>query len=138
MYLEHLNLSVKDINRSLVFYKAAFPHWYVRSKGEADWYGVKRNWVHFGDDNQFLTFNDSGVGENRNLKGHQVGLSHLAYVVNNIQRIIDRLKEGGFEIAKDGANNQYRKNVYFIDPDGFEVEFVEYSSDLPVERNSDD
>jgi hypothetical protein len=31
----------------------------------------------------------------------------------------------------------FRKNVYFVDPSGFEVEFVEYLSDLPEERNLD-
>jgi hypothetical protein len=25
--------------------------------------------------------------------------------------------------------------VYFIDPNGFEVEFVEYLSDIPAQRN---
>ena len=49
MRLEHLNLVVKDISEALVFYKAAFPHWRIRTRGQAQWYGVERNWVHFGD-----------------------------------------------------------------------------------------
>ena len=137
MHLEHLNLTVRDIPATLAFYKAAFPHWRIRSKGQAEWYGVQRNWVHFGDDYQYLTFNDDGSGENRDLSGHQTGLAHFAYVTTNLQAVIDRLKAAGFEIAKPGADNLHRKNVYFIDPNGFEVEFVEYQSDLPVERNSD-
>jgi catechol 2,3-dioxygenase-like lactoylglutathione lyase family enzyme len=138
MHLEHLNLVVKDISAALKFYKAAFPHWQIRSQGEADWYGVKRNWVHFGDDYQYLTFNDDGTGENRDLSGHQTGLAHFAYVTENLQAVIDRLEEAGFDIAKSGAENHFRKNVYFVDPDGFEVEFVEYLSDMPAERNSDE
>ena len=43
----------------------------------------------------------------------------------------------GYEIDKHGPENPYRKNVYFIDPAGFEVEFVEYFSDIPSERNND-
>ena len=138
MYLEHLNLVVKDIPKTLAFYQAAFPHWRIRCQGESEWYGVKRNWVHFGDETQYLTFNDDGEGENRDLTGHQVGLAHFAYVTTNIQAIIDRLAEAGFDIAKPGADNKYRKNVYFIDSNGYEVEFVEYYSDLPSERNSDE
>jgi len=138
MRLEHINLVVKDIAKALVFYKAAFPHWRIRSQGQAEWYGVERNWVHFGDDYQYLTFNDDGVGENRDLSGHQTGLAHFAYVTDNLQAVIDRLVTAGFEIAKPGAENRFRKNVYFVDPDGFEVEFVEYLSDLPPERNSDE
>ena len=137
MHLEHLNLVVRDIKETLKFYKAAFPHWRIRSQGRADWYGVERNWVHFGDDYQYLTFNDDGTGDNRDLTGHQTGLAHFAFVTTNLQAVIDRLDAAGFPIAKDGADNRFRKNVYVIDPNGFEVEFVEYLSDLPEERNSD-
>lgn len=137
MHLEHLNLVVRDIPETLAFYQAAFPHWRIRVQGSADWYGVERKWVHFGDDFQYLTFNDDGEGENRDLSGHQTGLAHFAYVTNDLKAVCDRLLTAGFEIAKDGAENQFRKNVYFIDPNGFEVEFVEYLSDLPAERNSD-
>jgi hypothetical protein len=38
--------------------------------------------------------------------------------------------------AKDGAEDLHRKNIYFIDPAGFEVEFVQYLSGIPEERNS--
>jgi len=137
MHLEHLNLVVRDIPETLVFYQAAFPHWRIRSQGQAEWYGVQRNWVHFGDDYQYITFNDDGIGENRDLSGHQTGLAHFAYVTANLRAVINRLETAGFEIAKPGADNPHRKNVYFVDPNGFEVEFVEYQSDLPVERNSD-
>ena len=137
MHLEHLNLVVRDIPKTLAFYKAAFPHWRIRSQGRADWYGVERNWVHFGDDYQYLTFNDDGTGDNRDLSGHQTGLAHFAYATADLQAVIDRLEVAGFVVAKDGAGNRFRKNVYFIDPNGFEVEFVEYLSDLPEERNSD-
>jgi len=138
MYLEHLNLVVKDIPTALEFYQAAFPHWRVRTQGQAEWYGVERNWVHFGDDHQYLTFNDDGTGDNRDLSGHQPGMAHFAFVTDNMQAVVDRLEKAGFEIAKSGADNKFRNNVYFIDPDGFEVEFVEYLSDLPAERNSDE
>lgn len=138
MRLEHLNLVVNDLEKSLHFYQAAFPHWKVRSQGESKWYGVNRNWLHFGDDYQYLTFNDDGVGENRDLSGHQVGLAHFAFVTNNLQAVIDRLAQAGYPIDKNGADNKYRRNAYFIDPDGYEVEFVEYISDIPTERNSDE
>ena len=71
------------------------------------------------------------------MSGHQTGLAHFAYVTADLQAVIDRLEAAGFAVAKDGADNRFRKNVYFIDPNGFEVEFVEYLSDLPEERNSE-
>ena len=137
MRLEHLNLVVNDISKALEFYKAAFPHWKVRSQGDAEWYGVKRNWIHFGDDYQYLTFNDDGNEKNRDLSGHQIGLAHFAFVTNNLESVVNRLTSAGFKVAKSGAINPHRKNVYFVDPDGYEVEFVEYLTDLPAERNND-
>lgn len=137
MRLEHLNLVVSDIKQSLRFYQVALPHWKIRSEGVSEWSGVKRNWVHFGDDYQYITFNDNGVGDNRDLSGHQIGLAHFCFVTNNIDALVLRLKQANFEIAKPGAINEFRKNVYFLDSNGYEVEFVEYLSDLPQERNND-
>ena len=135
LYLEHLNLVVKDIPAALTFYQAAFPHWRVRDSGESEWYGKQRNWLHFGDDYQYLTFNDDGNGNNRDLTGHQPGLAHFAFVTGNIDAVIERLAAAGFPVDKDGADEPFRRNAYFIDPDGFEVEFVEYLSDVPEQRN---
>lgn len=134
--LEHLNLVVHDIPAALRFYQAAFPHWNVRSEGENTWYGKPRNWLHFGDDYNFLTFNDDGEASNRDLSGHQTGLAHFAFVVTHLDALVKRLENAGFKPSKSGAQHPYRKNVYFEDLDCFEVEFVEYLTDLPEQRNS--
>ncbi len=135
LYLEHLNLVVNDIPAAQTFYQAAFPHWRVRDQGESDWYGKRRKWLHLGDDYQYLTFNDNGEGNNRDLAGHQSGLAHFAFVTGNIDAVIERLAAAGFPVDKDGADEPYRKNAYFIDPAGFEVELVQYLSDIPEQRN---
>ena len=136
IYLEHVNLVVSNIEKTLTFYQAAFPHWSVRTQGKGEWSGKPRNWLHFGDDYQYIAFSDHGEGENRVLEGHQVGLAHFAYVVDNLDAMIERLHEAGFSIDKEGAEEPYRKNIYFVDPAGFEVEFVEYLTDIPILRNS--
>lgn len=135
MYLEHVNLVVADMDAMLHFYRAAFPHWRIRDEGHGDWYGKPRKWLHFGDDYHYLALSDHGEGQNRKLEGHSVGLAHFAYVTHNLTAVINRLQNAGYAIAKPGATEPYRKNVYFIDPAGFEVEFVEYLSDLPQQRN---
>lgn len=133
--LEHLNLVVKDIPKSLKFYQAAFPHWSIRGGDKGEWFGKPRNWIHFGDDYQYLSLNDNGENENRVLSGHQVGLSHFAFVTNDIDGVIQRLADSGFKTDKKGALDEYRENVYYIDPDGYEVEFVQYNTDIPSLRN---
>ena len=135
LHLEHLNLVVTDIPATLAFYQAAFPQWRVRETGASPWNGKPREWVHFGDDYQYLTFNDNGEGVNRDLAGHQPGLGHFAFVTDNIDAVTERLAAAGFKAAKDGAEEPYRRNIYYIDPAGFEVEFVQYLSDVPAERN---
>lgn len=135
LHLEHINLTVADVPAMLKFYQAAFPHWHVRTSGSGEWYGKPRNWLHFGDDFQYIALSDNGEGENRDLTGHQVGLAHFAFVTDNIDAVTNRLTAAGYPVAKQGADEPYRKNIYFIDPSGFEVEFVQYLSDVPGERN---
>ena len=135
MHLEHINLVVSDLNAMLNFYRAAFPHWRVRDQGRGEWHGKPRTWLHFGDDYQYIAMSDHGEGENRRLAGHQVGLAHFAYVTHNLDAVIERLQQAGYPLASAGDNEPHRRNAYFIDPAGFEVEFVEYLSDLPSERN---
>ena len=135
MYLEHVNLVVSDIDAMLHFYRAAFPQWRIRDEGHGEWHGKPRKWLHFGDDYHYLALSDHGEGPNRKLEGHTTGLAHFAYVTNNLDAVIQRLQHAAYSVAKPGADEPYRKNVYFVDPAGFEVEFVEYLTDIPSERN---
>ena len=137
MYLEHINLVVNDMQAMLDFYRAAFPHWRIRQHGHSDWYGKPRRWLHFGDDNHYIALSDNGEQTNRQLDGHQIGLAHFCYVTLLLKATVQRLQQAGYPVAKWGPEHAFRRNVYFIDPAGFEVEFVEYLSDLPCERNAD-
>ena len=133
--LEHINLVVSDIDKRLAFYRAAFPHWHVRGGDKGEWSGKPRNWLHFGDDYQYIAFADNGVGDNRDLTGHQVGLAHFAYITSDLKGTIARITQAGFAIHKDGTPDEYRENIYFLDADGYEVEFVQYHTDIPTLRN---
>ncbi len=133
--LEHLNLVVKDLNATLKFYQAAFPHWKVRGGGKSNWYGHPRKWIHFGDDYNYLSFNDSGTDENRKLKEYQIGLAHFAFVTTDIKGVIQRLQDINISPSVAYEKDEFRGSVYFVDPDGYEIEFVQYYSDQPQERN---
>lgn len=133
--IEHVNLVVDDIPSTLAFLRAAFPHWDVRGEGESEWYGRPRSWVHFGDDTHYITLNDRGEGANRDLRGHAVGLAHIGLEVVDVDAVRTRLENAGYTVATIGAPHPHRKSVYFIDPAGFEFEFVQYLSDDPAQRN---
>jgi len=134
--LEHINLVVKDIAASLHFYQNVFPEWKIRDSGKGEWSGKTREWLHFGDDNTFLTLNNNAETAARDLAGHQAGIAHFAFEINNIKALQARLQAAGFQHRTRGDDNPYRHNIYYIDPDGNEVEFVQYFSDLISQRNS--
>ncbi|MGB0935945.1 MAG: VOC family protein [Colwellia sp.] len=140
MKFEHINIVVKDINASIHFYQSAFPHWFIRDQGNDKWFNKERRWLHFGDDYQYIAMSEFPKSHNeetnRDLSSDQLGLAHFAFSIDNIEQVMKRLAENGYQVAKDGGDNPFRKNIYYYDPSGFEVEFVEYSSDLPNERNS--
>lgn len=136
--LEHINLVVADIDAMLSFYGAAMPHWHVRGGGDGTWYGKPRRWLHFGDEFSYIALSDNGEGDNRNLEGHQQGLAHFAFVTSDLNALRKRMQDAGYQIAKEGQPTEFRDNVYYIDPAGFEVEFVSYLSDNPEERNNYD
>ena len=133
--LEHANLVVNHIQPTLDFLLTAFPDWQIRGLGEMKWGDKPRNWLHVGNDDYYLTLNDGGEGGNRDLSGHNVGLAHLGFVVNDIDEITTRLQKKGYQVDVEGPGHPYRKNVYFVDPAGFQFEFIQYFSDQSNEKN---
>ena len=136
IHLEHINLVVSDLDKSLEFYQTVFPHWRIRGGAEGEWYGMPRKWVHLGDDYQYLAISDHGKGDARDLKGSQPGLAHFAYVTDSIDRLVARMSEAGFKPTDSGGDEEHRRNRYYLDPDGIEIEFVEYLTDDTRLRNS--
>ncbi len=132
---EHANLVVTDIAATLDFIQTALPHWRVRGQGRMEWHGKPRSWLHVGDDDYYVTLNDDGEGGNRDLTGHNSGLAHLGFVVDDLDGVIERLEAKGYQIDIEGADHPFRKNVYFLDPAGFQFEFVQYLSDDANQRN---
>jgi len=133
--LEHVNLVVEEIDPTLDFLSAAFPEWRLRGEGRDEWHGMPRRWVHFGDDDTYLTLNDFGKGAQRDLKGDQPGLAHIGFEVTSADLVVSRLKQAGFEPTHWGVEHPHRRNVYYQDGAGLEFEFVEYLSEAPEERN---
>jgi len=133
--LEHVNLVVKDIEPTLEFLLTAFPKWNVRGRGEGVWRSTQRCWVHVGDDDYYITLNDQAKGPIRNINGITPGLAHLGFVVDDLDKIIERLSKSGFEIDIVGRDHPYRQTVYFCDPAGFQFEFIQYNSVKPEEKN---
>ena len=133
--LEHVNLVVKDVEETQKFIQTAFPDWKVRGEGENEWYGKMRKWKHIGTDDYYLSINQGNEDDNRDLRSHSPGLAHLGFNVDDLEGIKNRMLAAGYVIASIGANHPHRKTMYYIDPAGFEFEFLEYLSENPEEKN---
>lgn len=133
--LEHVNLVVKELEPTLKFILTAFPEWKIRGRGEMKWQKTTRNWLHVGTDDYYITLNDGAAGNMRDLSGMSPGLAHLGFVIENLDALIERLTVQGYQIDVMGADHPHRKTAYYVDPAGFQFEFLQYLSEIPAQRN---
>ena len=138
--IEHVNLIVTAIDPTAHFLKAAFPHWDIRGEGGGAWAGVPRRWVHMGDDDNYITLNEfllpeAARGRHRDLQSAEPGLAHIGFEVTDLGAVVERLKKAGYEPHHLGEDHPHRRNLYYVNEEGLEFEFVEYSSSVPTEKN---
>jgi len=141
--LEHVNLVVTAIEPTLTFLLTAFPEWRVRGEGRNEWEGMPRRWLHVGDDEVYLTLNEFHVdvaqqperNRKRDLKSAAPGLAHIGFDVPSLDDVAARLNAAGYVAHNLGERHPHRRNIYYLDGEGLEFEFVEYLSDVPAEKN---
>lgn len=134
--LEHLNVTVRDIDATTRFLLLAMPTWQVRGGGEMDWYGKTIRWQHVGDANVYLALQGGGEGEHPSWQSHQRGLKHVGLVVPSVAAVVQRLAEAGHPLDHWGGATPARRSAYVMAPDGLQFEFVEYHTDDPALRNA--
>ncbi|HIP32181.1 MAG TPA: VOC family protein [Crocinitomicaceae bacterium] len=134
IYLEHANITVKNLQRSIHFFQTAFPHFKIRTKGNET-----REWVHLGDDNTYIAINQfdgENILERENYD--DLGINHIGFVVEDVDLIAKQLLDTGYKRDYPRQEEKFRTREYFADDDGNEFEFVQYLSDKIEERNYND
>lgn len=134
VYLEHINITVEDIDKSILFFQTAFPQFRIRV---ADGEGAER-WVHLGTDDTYIAIQQNGKPMNRPKDYSRNGINHLGFVVADVKAVAQRLLEAGYQKSYPMKEEKYRIRDYFVDHEGYEYEFVEYLSDKVEERNFND
>jgi len=121
MHLEHVNLSVSDLDRSVAFYcdLLGVP---VRWKGPID---EHRLGAHVGDDRCYLALFQAAEDGSVEQDYTRPGLNHFGFVVDNLDDARQRLDQLGATVHHEADYDPGRR-VYFLDPDGHEVELVQY------------
>ncbi len=131
IYLEHANITVRNIDESIQFFQAAFPDFAVRGGGNSN----GRKWIHLGNEITYLAINESNNAEYHDKDYTKNGFNHLVFVVEDVESIAQRLLAAGFVRDYPKQIEKQRIRDYFVDADGNEFEFVQYLSDDISERN---
>jgi catechol 2,3-dioxygenase-like lactoylglutathione lyase family enzyme len=124
MFLEHVNLTVSDLDRSIDFYGRLLGL-EVRWRRAAD--GDLPAAAHVGDARHYIAmFEAPGESARSRVDYDTVGLNHFGFVVDDLDAARARLEELGIEPHHD-ADYEPGRRFYLLDPDGIEVELVEYA-----------
>lgn len=121
--LEHVNLTVSDTNKTTELLGDLFG-WKLRWKGAAINSGVT---AHVGSDEFYVALYSPPKISASDTETYTTlgGLNHIAVVVDDLDKIEDRIKSVGIE-THSHANYEPGRRFYFHDHDGIEYEVVSY------------
>ncbi len=121
MHIEHVNLTVRDLDRSMAFY-CDLLDLEVRWKGPID---AGRLGAHVGDDGTYLALFEATSDGEVDHDYTRPGVNHFGFVVDDLDDARRRVEHLGATVHLEGSYEPGRR-IYFFDPDGYEVELVEY------------
>ena len=132
--LEHANLSVSDIEEMIRFLQTAFPEFRVRGESTSR---DDNRWVHVGTQETYIALNRAKAEPEKPWIPYRgmPGVNHLAYEVDDVEALCERMKSAGYRDSTPPNAHPYRKRRYFCDPEGNDWEFIQYLSQDPAERN---
>lgn len=131
-FLEHANLTVRDLAAAVEFLETALPEFAVRGRGV----GLHGPWLHIGTDDSYLALEEASQDAASAREQYaDRGVNHLGFVVADTSAVAARLREAGYREGFRAPEHPHRRRVYFFDRDDNEYEFVEYLSLQAAERN---
>lgn len=122
-YIEHVNLTVRDPQRSAALFADLFG-WHIRWEGPALANG---HTIHVSDDRFYLalyTQDGANTPDDYFIKGRP--FNHVGIVVDDLDAIEQRVKAAGLT-PFGHADYEPGRRFYFLDPDGTEFEIASYA-----------
>ena len=124
LFLEHVNLTVANLERSIEFYRQALGL-------EVRWRGSTsdgRPAAHVGLDRCYLAlFEGESVEPAPAPNYERAGINHLGFVVQDLALSKARLAALGVQPHFEPDYSPGRR-LYFMDPNGIEIELVQYET----------
>jgi len=131
--IEHVNITVRDLERATRFIITALPEFRVRGEDKSG----RGDWRHVGTDDTYISLThsqDAVTGKRTNYA--DLGVNHIGVVVEDVESVIARLRSAGYRQSSGTEVSQWRKRYYFLDNDDQEWEFIEYMSEEPEKKNN--
>ena len=129
--VEHINITVQDLDAAIRFVETALPDFQVRHREESN----GRQWAHVGTQSSYLAL------EERSPAGGRGAFNHVGVAVDDLPAVVERLRVAGYRPGYGEGkifSAPSRLRAYYLDPDSNEYEFIQYLTDDPVARNSYD
>jgi catechol 2,3-dioxygenase-like lactoylglutathione lyase family enzyme len=124
---EHLNLSCQNVEATKQFYSTLFPDWYVRAEGIFN----GSRWVHLGNHQFYLALNDHPEQNRLHELYETIGINHVGFVIDDGEAMMSWLDKNNIEYYTLTAP-ETKHRIYVSDPDGNEIELVEYQADYAL------
>jgi catechol 2,3-dioxygenase-like lactoylglutathione lyase family enzyme len=124
---EHINLSCQNLEASRQFYQTLFPDWFVRAEGE--WQNER--WMHFGNRQFYIALNEATQTQRSHYPYEGIGINHVGFVICDGEKMKAVLEMNGIDYCTmESPETKFR--IYVNDPDGNEIELVEYQDDYEL------
>lgn len=123
MILEHVNVTVSDLQRSIDFYCRLFD-FRLRWRAAPD---AERQEAHVGNDDMYIALFQASHPGPAEVDYQRVGLNHFGVVVDDLEMYRERLARVGIRPHYEPEYEPGRR-FYFYDPDRVEVELVQYDT----------
>jgi glyoxylase I family protein len=121
MLIEHVNITVGDLDRSVAFYSDLLGL-HVRWKGDI---GDGLRGAHVGDDKQYLALFEAATEGRPTLDYARPGVNHVGFLVDDLDAARRRVEELGASLHHE-ADYHPGHRIYVFEPDGTEIELVAY------------
>ncbi|MEO2005915.1 MAG: VOC family protein, partial [Candidatus Poribacteria bacterium] len=96
-YIEHANITVPDLDDAMAFLTTAFPDFHIRGRGVADTDSGPKQWLHLGTDTTYIALEQHATPTDCGRSPYRDnGVNHLAFVVDDIDGLIERLRGAGY------------------------------------------
>ena len=122
MYLHHSGIKSADINKSIDFYTRILG---LEVLEKIDLVG--RSFYFIGNDRTRIEIEQANPGDEMILVDKGFGLYHLAFAVENIEKLAARLKAESVRFIMEPVQLRPDRKIAFIeDPDGVRIQLIEF------------